>query len=154
MWSWSCLDPTTKVALRRDPLPVYADVPLRSLADRVELLGLAPHLLELPGLQAPLDVLVDLGLGRPHPPQAHGIQSLELEDLEHIDQVHGGGDHEDAERDYRGCPARVEVAVVVGVGHEAQGHREAAEQDRPRVEVEHGPALAEADAAQAVVEVV
>ena len=43
---------------------------------------------------------------------------------------------------------------MIGVGHEAQRHREAAEQDRPRVQVEHRPALAEADAAEAVVEVV
>src|SRR6478609_6078279 len=108
MWSWSCPDPTAKVALPRDPLRVCGDVPLHLLADGVELLGGAPDLLELAGLQAALDVLVDLVLRGPHPPQADRVQALELEDLEHVDQVDRGGDHEHAEADHRERPARVE----------------------------------------------
>ena len=85
--------------------------------------------------------------------QAHRGQALELEDLQHVDQVDAGRDDDQPERDHDQRPAGVEVAVVVGVGDEAQGDGEPGEHQRPAVEVEDGAADAEADPGHAVMEV-
>ena len=83
--------------------------PLRPLARS---LGLAPDRVELAGLHAPLDVGVDLGLGRlrAQPPQPHRVDAAELEDLEHVDEVDARGQHEQPERPHDDRPAERRAA--------------------------------------------
>ena len=80
-------------------------------------------------------------------------RAVELEDLEHVDQVDARGRHEQPERDDEHRPAEVQVAVVVGVVDEAQRDRVAGEHQRPAVEEQHRAPHAEADPRHAVVEV-
>ena len=70
------------------------------------------------------------GLG-PRAADAHRAQAAQLEDLQHVDEVDAGGHDQQRERGDDQRPARVEVAVVVGVGDEAQRDGEAAEHQRP-----------------------
>ena len=101
---------------------------------------------------------VDLVLGRVRvgAAQLPRAQPAQLEDLEHVDEVDAGREREQrssAAIDHR--PAGVEIAVVVAsTGRSAARPRAPAIVQRPRVQVEHGPALREADPVEAVVEVV
>lgn len=67
--------------------------------------------------------------------QAQGIEPAELEDLQDIHEVDAGGGHEQREPHHHEQPTGVQVAFVVGVGHEAQRERESGEHQRPRVQV-------------------
>ena len=52
-------------------------------------------------------------------------QAAQLEDLQHLDQVDAGRQRQQAADGHHRGPERVEVAVVVAVGDEAQGQGEA-----------------------------
>ena len=86
----------------------------------------------------------------------HARSAAQLEDLQHVARGRRSRRARAAkQRAHHERPAEVEVAAVVGVRDEAQRDREA----RPsstvqRVEVEHRAPLREADAVEAVVEVV
>ena len=82
-----------------------------------------------------------------------GSRAAQLEDLERDHQIDAGGERDDQAGDHHRRPRRVEVAVVVGVGDEAQRQREPGHHQRPAVEVGERPPLREADVRHPVVEV-
>ena len=76
-------------------------------------LALARHRLELPRLQAPGHVGVDLRIGgvRARAAHAHRVEAAELQDLEHVDEVDARGEHEETECRHDQRPAEVQVAA-------------------------------------------
>jgi len=84
-------------------------------------------------------LLIHLPLAKPllspprhnNPPQR--VQAAELEDLQHVHQIHARHHHAQPERAHHQRPTRVQVAVVVAVGDEAQRQREAGQHQRPGV---------------------
>src|SRR3954465_1404213 len=80
---------------------------------------------ELAGLELALDVLFDLMLGRVRvlAPQLPGAEALELEDLQHIDEVRAGGHADRQQRAHQRRPAHVQVARALRIGDEAQRDR-------------------------------
>jgi hypothetical protein len=76
---------------------------------------LGGHRIHLTGLKISDDVTLDLrrrGVWA-QPPQTGGVQTAELEDLEHVHEVNARGHHEQPERDHHKRPTRTQVAVVV-----------------------------------------
>jgi hypothetical protein len=65
--------------------------------------------------------------------QAQGIEATELEDLEHVHEVDAGGAHQHGKPDHHEQPTGVQMAFMVGVGHEPQCEGEAGEHQGPCV---------------------